>query len=387
MNQNKENANSETSTESAADVFELLSRLEKYDHELRLKDAHIYRLSSELARLKRIKFAQTREAFIAVGQGDLFEDTLAADLAEIEARIEAALPPAETASTTSPRKKHPGRKPLPPELPREVHRHEPTSCQCGQCGGTMTMIREDVTETLDIVPAKFFVQRHVYPQYACRACEIVEAVPAVPAIIEGGMASPGVLAWVVISKYVDHCVLRTQPLRFGWKRCFTKDEGRPLEVGLQEQASNHHKLRKSRVSVVSVVGKGGARLRQVRFKETNASESLMTCRKVYKRCQNREGVVDPGQGWGIPDYCPTGIRHEGDVTLNQALVRNVGTCRPVVKGEAQADSLRKGQSTDAGHRDGAVCSRDEGSVMELDRRGGVVQPCCADNLRREDRRG
>lgn len=182
-------------------------------------------------------------------------------------------------------------------------------------------------------------------------------------------------------------MLRTRLPLFGWKRCFTKDEGRPLGVGLQEQASNHHKLRQLRVAVVSVAGKGGARLRQVRFKETNASELLMTCRKVYKRCQNREGVVGPGQGWGKPDYCPTGIRHEGGVTLIQALVRNVGTCRPDVKGEAQADSLRKSQSTDAGHRDGVARSRVEGSVMELDRRGDVVQPCCAGNLRGEDRRG
>ena len=98
-------------------------------------------------------------------------------------------------------------------------------------------------------------------------------------------------------------------------------------------------------------------------------------------------VGGPGQGWGKPDYCPTGIRHEGGVTSIQALVRNVGTCRPDVKGEAQADSLRKSQSTDAGHRDGVARSRDEGTVMELDRRGGVVQPCCAGNPRGEDRRG
>ena len=43
----------------------------------------------------------------------------------------------------------------------------------------------------------------------------------------------------------------------GWKRCFVKDEGRPLEVGLQEQASNRHKLRRLRAVVVSVAGKGG----------------------------------------------------------------------------------------------------------------------------------
>ena len=70
-------------------------------------------------------------------------------------------------------------------------------------------------------------------------------------------------------------------------RCFIEDEGWPLGVGLQKQASNHLKLRRSRAVVVSVEVKGGARLRQVRFKETNASKPLMTCRNsghwVYPR--------------------------------------------------------------------------------------------------------
>ena len=63
-------------------------------------------------------------------------------------------------------------------------------------------------------------------------------------------------------------------------RCFTEDEGRSLEVGLQEQASNRRELHWLRANVVNVAGKGGARLRQVRFKETNESEPLMTCRNV-----------------------------------------------------------------------------------------------------------
>ena len=70
--------------------------------------------------------------------------------------------------------------------------------------------------------------------------------------------------------------------------------------------------------------------------------------------------------------------------LIQALVRNVGTCRPDAKGEAQADSLRKGESTDVGHRGGDVRSRVEDSVMELDRRDVVVRPDHASNPQGED---
>ena len=75
------------------------------------------------------------------------------------------------------------------------------------------------------------------------------------------------------------------------------------------------------------------------------------------------------------------------MTLFQALVRNVGTCRPDAKGEVQAERIRKGESTDAGHRGGVAYSRVEGSVMELDRRGDVVWPYRAGNLKGEDLRG
>jgi len=139
--------------------------------------------------------------------------------------------------------------------------------------------------------------------------------------------------------------------------------------------------------VVSVDGKGRARLCQVRFKETNASEPLMTCRNVQESAETGIQTSIPQSGWGTSAYCPTGVRHEGGVTLNQALVRNVGTCRPDAKGEGQAGSTREAQSTDAGHRDGAARSRVEGSVMGLDRRGSVVQLYPAGNPQGEDRHG
>ena len=66
---------------------------------------------------------------------------------------------------------------------------------------------EDITEQLDVEPAKFFVHRHIRPQYACRACETVTAEPIPPAIIDGGMAAVGLLTWVMISKFQDHLPL------------------------------------------------------------------------------------------------------------------------------------------------------------------------------------
>jgi putative transposase len=76
-------------------------------------------------------------------------------------------------------------------------------------------------------------------------------------------------------------------------RCFTEDEGRSLEVGLQEQASNRHELHGSRANVVNVDGKGGAGLRQVRVKETNGSEPLMTCRNVLEGVETGTRISVP----------------------------------------------------------------------------------------------
>lgn len=60
---------------------------------------------------------------------------------------------------------------------------------------------------MDVEPARFFVHRHIRSQYACRACETVSAAPIPPAVIDGGMAAPGLLTWVMVSKFMDHLPL------------------------------------------------------------------------------------------------------------------------------------------------------------------------------------
>ncbi len=85
--------------------------------------------------------------------------------------------------------------------------HEPELCPCGCCGKDLVKIGEDVSEQLDVEPAKFFVHRHIRPQYACRDCETITAAAIPPAVIDGGMAAVGLLTWIMISKYVDHLPL------------------------------------------------------------------------------------------------------------------------------------------------------------------------------------
>src|SRR5580704_9703569 len=83
-------------------------------------------------------------------------------------------------------------------------------------------------------------------------------------------------------------------------------------------------------------GNAGTRFRQARLGEASASEPSMKCRKRIRRCQNRGLTLPPGSVWGNPDICPSGIRHVDGAKLNQALVRNVRTCRSDAKGEVSS---------------------------------------------------
>ncbi len=185
-----------------AQISALQLRLTERDAELKRRDLKIQQLTLELAHHRRMRFGCKSEAFSSE-QRDLFVDASnedgAAILAELEQQQESAPPPRQY--------KRSGRNPLPPELPRIEHRHEPASCTCGECGRDLVKIGEDISEQLDVEPARFFVHRHIRPQYACRACETVTAAAVPAAIIDGGLAAPGLHAWVLIQKYLDHLPL------------------------------------------------------------------------------------------------------------------------------------------------------------------------------------
>ena len=75
------------------------------------------------------------------------------------------------------------------------------------------------------------------------------------------------------------------------------------------------------------------------------------------------------------------------MNLNWALVWNVGTCRPDVKGETQVGGPHEGESTDARHGGGPTRSSVEVSVMEMERRGWIIQLYLLVNQRWEELNG
>lgn len=178
----------------------------KRERELVYKTAKIDQLTREIARLRRVQFAARSEK-LNPEQLALLDDAINADIAATEAELDALRSPQAKPARE---RAQPKRRSLPPELPRIETRHEPASCDCADCGTALVQIGEHVSEKLDCKPLEFFVQRDVYPQYACRACQTVVAEPVAPAIIDRGQAAPGLLAQVAIAKYVDHLPLYRQ---------------------------------------------------------------------------------------------------------------------------------------------------------------------------------
>ncbi len=109
------------------------------------------------------------------------------------------------------RRKKPGRKPLPTDLPRQevVHDLPEEEKVCG-CGSELSRIGEEVSEQLDVEPAKAKVIRHIRPKYACKSCQgvdsqgpVVAIAPPPAQLLPKTMATPGLLAYLMANKFVD----------------------------------------------------------------------------------------------------------------------------------------------------------------------------------------
>ena len=94
---------------------------------------------------------------------------------------------------------------LPAHLPRVERVIEPRSTMC-PCGcGPMTMIGEDVSERLDVIPAQFRVLVTRRPKYACRRCSGAVAQAHAPEhVVPGGLPTEALIAQVIVAKFGDH---------------------------------------------------------------------------------------------------------------------------------------------------------------------------------------
>jgi len=215
----------QTQQEKEAEWAERARYIAQQEQAIALRDETIARLESTIAKLQRWRFGRRSEK-LSPDQISLWEEALDTEIAAMESLLETVLEDSAavtasrpgTEAPARPPRRHPGRMQLPDTLPRvEVH-HDPLTCTCGQCGGLLETVGEEISEKLDYIPGRFQVIRHIRPKLACRPCGTIES-PALPAqVIDKGLPTARLVAHVMTAKHVDHLPLyrqETQYLRAG----------------------------------------------------------------------------------------------------------------------------------------------------------------------------
>ncbi len=163
------------------------------------RDDEIERLQRLIKQLQRRQFGRRSERLdpdqLALGLEDLD-----ADVGRTEAhQAPPANEPEPRATSRRPR--------LADHLPREDVTLDVESDECPDCGGPLHAIGETTSEMLDWVPAQLRVLRICRPKYGCRACDTIHQASAPERPIAKGLATPGLIAQVLVSKYCDHTPL------------------------------------------------------------------------------------------------------------------------------------------------------------------------------------
>jgi transposase len=174
-------------------------------------DAEIENLKLQIAKLRHARFGNSSERTsvlldqLELQLGELVErraqETAAQEIAALKAQASGKAPPRH--------RSNPVRRPLPDHLPRErVVLPSPQACPC--CGGRLRKLGEDVTETLERVPARWKVVQYAREKMTCRSCEAITQPPAPSHPIARGRAGPQLLAEILSGKYGAHLPLNRQ---------------------------------------------------------------------------------------------------------------------------------------------------------------------------------
>lgn len=173
-------------------------------------EAMVEHLRLEIAKLRRERFGQRSErGRHLLDQLELQLEELETTATEDECAAAAAARPTKIVARSATRQR-PKRGPLPAHLPRERHvlPGRPSACPC--CGGKLTKIGEDITETLEVVPRRYKVVQTVREKFSCRSCETISQPPAPFHPLARGRAGAGLLAMILSAKYGNHQPLNRQ---------------------------------------------------------------------------------------------------------------------------------------------------------------------------------
>jgi len=177
------------------------------EQQLQQRESEIATLQLLLSQLRRMQFGRKSEKMERqIEQLELRLEDLQQAQAE-EPKTSSAASPESYPSVAQAK---PARRPLPEHLPRHTQTYMPQHSACPDCGGELRKLSEDVSEILEYVPESFQVIRYVRPKLSCQRCERIVQAAAPSRPIARGLAGPGLLAHVLISKYADHLPLYRQ---------------------------------------------------------------------------------------------------------------------------------------------------------------------------------
>ncbi len=189
-----------------ADVGGLQRLVVQLQHDNKVLHSKAEVLEDELRLLRHKIFGRRSERFSVedLRQSSLFDE------AEYTIEVQTRKLSEPAVEVSAYRRVKRGRKPLPADLPREEVVHDiPEEEKICACGALLVRIGEETSEKLEIIPQQLKVIRHIRPKYACKKCEgteseqAVKIAPVPPQIIPKSIATPGLLAYVMVSKFCD----------------------------------------------------------------------------------------------------------------------------------------------------------------------------------------
>ncbi|HAW3666412.1 TPA: IS66 family transposase [Escherichia coli] len=173
------------------------------------REREIDHLQAQLDKLRRMNFGSRSEKVSRrIAQ-------MEADLKALQKESDTLTGRVDDPAVQRPLRQTRTRKPFPESLPRDEKRLLPAASCCPECGGSLSYLGEDAAEQLELMRSVFRVIRTVREKHACTQCDAIVQAPAPSRPIERGIAGPGLLARVLISKYAEHTPLYRQSEMYG----------------------------------------------------------------------------------------------------------------------------------------------------------------------------
>jgi transposase len=180
--------------------------------QLVLEQQHMIETLKEQLRLSLRRQFGPRNEFVNVDQLGLFAVSSNDDSTLIEINIGAS----EVVSTTNtdndnvPAERKKAIRIL-KDLPRDIRIIDIPEAEktCSCCGGALHPMKDETAEHLEYIPATLKIIETRRKKYACNGChgEIKRAKEDFPPLFPKGMASPSLIAFLIVCKYADHLPL------------------------------------------------------------------------------------------------------------------------------------------------------------------------------------